>query len=95
MLSWSERVDAWSHLPVDDVGYPHASDLLSLSDTELRSLVQQMCKIRYDGWRNHRGLWRDVLGLDSTVDKDILDFGCGLGVGGLGVRACGESGVSC
>jgi len=83
MITWSERVHQWSHLPVDDVGYPHASDLLAMSDTELIELVNQMRATRYGGWRNHGGLWREVLGLDSTTDKDILDFGCGIGIEAL------------
>lgn len=83
MLSWSERVDQWSHLPVDDVGYFSSRDLLEVSDAELFKIVSQMRVTRYGGWRNHQGLWREVLGLDSTTDKDVLDFGCGLGLEAL------------
>lgn len=90
MLSWAERVHAWSHLPVDDVGYTSALDLLALSDIELYNLVNQMRATRYGGWRNHRGLWREVMGLDSTTDKDILDFGCGLGIEALELALAGN-----
>lgn len=83
MLSWEERVAQWSNPPVDDVGYFPSEELLALSDAQFRTVVERAAAVRYGGWRNHRGLWREVLGLDSTSDKDVLDFGCGLGLEAL------------
>jgi len=40
----------------------------------------QMATTRYQGWRNHAGLWREMLRLDDTRGKDVLDFGCGVGM---------------
>jgi 2-polyprenyl-3-methyl-5-hydroxy-6-metoxy-1,4-benzoquinol methylase len=90
VLSWPDRVHQWSHLPVDDVGYESSLDLMKLSDNELRDLVNKMRKTRYGGWRNYRGLWRSTMGLDSTTDKDIIDFGCGVGIEALELALAGN-----
>ena len=73
---------AWARPPVDDVGYLPSADLLGLGDDELRAVVAQMTVTRYGpgGWRNWKGLWRDLLGLDELAGLDVLDFGCGTGV---------------
>jgi SAM-dependent methyltransferase len=76
------QAEAWSRPPVDDVGYIPSADLLGLSDDELAAVVAQMTRTRYGdgGWRNWKGLWRDLLGLDDLEDLDVMDFGCGTGV---------------
>lgn len=38
---------------------------------------------RYSGWRNYENRWRDVLGLDETSGRIVLEYGCGLGVEAL------------
>lgn len=81
---------AWSSPPVDDVGYLPAADLLAKPDNELRALVEQMRRTRYSGWRNHNGLWRDLMGLDQPGGRDILDFGCGVGVEALELALAGN-----
>lgn len=80
---FTEQTVAWSHPPVDGVGYLDSSELLLLPDEELVDLVARMERERYEGWRNTNGRWRDVLGLDSTSDKIVLDYGCGVGVEAL------------
>lgn len=90
MSDWAAHVEAWSSPPVDDVGYLPSSQLLALSDAELRELVERMRTTRYQGWRNHNGLWRDVLGLDTTRDADVLDYGCGTGVEALEIALAGN-----
>lgn len=81
--SFEDQRKAWSNPPVDDVGYLSSKELLALEDDELLALVAQMEKTRYAGWRNWNGHWRDVLGLDSTVAKSVLDYGCGVGLESL------------
>lgn len=81
---------AWSRPPVDDVGYIPAADLLAKPDDELRALVEQMRATRYGGWRNHDGLWRDLMGLDEPGGQDVLDFGCGVGVEALELALAGN-----
>lgn len=81
---------AWSRPPVDDIGYIPAVDLIAKPDAELRALVEQMRATRYNGWRNHRGLWRDLMGLDEPGGKDVLDFGCGTGVEALELALAGN-----
>lgn len=83
MADWSEHVAAWSHPPVDDVGYVSSTEMLSWSTPKLRRVVEQMHRARYGGWRNHENRWRDVMGLDELTDRDVLDFGCGIGLEAL------------
>jgi len=71
---------AWSSPPVDDVGYIPSAHLMQHTDAELRAVIDRMRDTRYTGWRNYRGLWRDVFGLDTTTGRRILDFGCGVGM---------------
>jgi SAM-dependent methyltransferase len=82
-MNWEQHTAAWSSPPVDDVGYLPSADLLGRTDDQLRDLVETMRTARYTGWRNHGGLWREVLGLDTTTGRDVLDFGCGTGVEAL------------
>lgn len=81
--TFAERQKQWSSPPVDDVGYLPSKDLLTWTDEALVDLVTTMEQTRYGGWRNWRGRWRDVLGLDETHDKDVLDYGCGVGIESL------------
>src|SRR5215831_10536253 len=82
--------EAWSAPPVDDVGYLPSEQLLKLDDRQLLELAQGMRQARYQGWRNHGGLWRDVMGLDSLTGLDVLDFGCGTGVEACELAAGGN-----
>jgi 2-polyprenyl-3-methyl-5-hydroxy-6-metoxy-1,4-benzoquinol methylase len=79
-MKWNDHVEAWSRPPVDDVGYLSSEDLMSMGDTQLNLTIMQMAHIRYGGWRNYGGLWREMLHLDDTHGKDVLDFGCGVGM---------------
>lgn len=80
-MSFAARQQAaWSAPPVDDVGYVPAAELLALPDDQLREMAGRMRRTRYEGWRNHGGRWRDVMGLDELTGLDVLDFGCGTGV---------------
>jgi SAM-dependent methyltransferase len=81
---------AWSRPPVDDVGYIPSAELLAKPDDELRAIVDNMRATRYSGWRNFRGLWRDLMGLDDAGGKDVLDFGCGTGVEALELALAGN-----
>lgn len=78
---FEEQKQNWEIIPLDDVGYFTAEELLSLPN--LDEIVAQMEKTRYGGWRNHDNKWRELLGLDNTTGKTILDFGCGIGVESL------------
>lgn len=70
----------WANPPVDDVGYLSSAELLTWPDHRLHALIAEMRTARYTGWRNDGGTWRDVLGLDTTHDKTVLDYGCGVGM---------------
>lgn len=90
MTSWEQHVADWSQPPVDDVGYFSSRELAAKPESELRSIVDDMRQVRYTGWRNHDNKWREVMGLDSLRDKDILDFGCGMSVDSLELGLAGN-----
>jgi SAM-dependent methyltransferase len=75
--------ELWRRIPVDDIGYFTAEELLAYDDDALRRLVDQMTRNRYGGWRNYQDRTRNVLGLDTTVRKRVLDYGCGIGLDAL------------
>lgn len=81
--TFAAQREAWSHPPVDDVGYLSSAELLTLSDAELVTLIQEMWKVRYYGWRNYNNLWREVMGLEDTTGAVVLDYGCGVGLESL------------
>ena len=83
-------MSGWERLPVDDVGYIHPSEILSLSDSELRDWTARFEHTRYHGWRNHRNLWRSTLGLDTTHGRHIIDYGCGYGIEALQFARAGN-----
>jgi len=87
---FSERRRAWSSPPVDDIGYFPSQEMLSWDDETLNDVIGKMAISRYEGWRNYEMRWRVVLGLDSTRDKDVLDYGCGVGLEALQYAKAGN-----
>lgn len=81
--TFEERRQAWAAPPVDEVGYLISEELLTWSDEELQDVINRMAESRYQGWRNWQMRWRIVLGLDDTRGKDVLDYGCGVGLEAL------------
>ncbi len=88
--SFETQREEWASPPVDGVGYIPSVRLLQCSDDELRALIQQTEEIRYQKVRNYKGLWRQTLGLDSTYDKWVLDYGCGIGIEALQYARAGN-----
>lgn len=78
-MNWTEYVASWSRPPVDDLGYFEASDMLTWSDFRLMGALEGMRRARYEGPRNHSGLWRRMMGLDFT-GRRVLEYGCGVGM---------------
>lgn len=83
MTFFATQRQQWSRPPVDGIGYVPVDDLLAMPDDELRATIDEANRVRYASWRNHNNLWVDVLGLDSTAGKDVLDYGCGVGAEAL------------
>lgn len=81
---------AWSNPPVDGVGYFASAELLRLSDEALTELVLTMRMERYGDWRNYEGKWRDLMGLDSLTAKDVIDWGCGVGLESVELSRAGN-----
>jgi len=75
----------WKRLPFDNFGYFKANEILNYSDNKLIEFVKSFEEQRYNknNWRNYNNLWRENLGLDSTSDKIIFDYGCGFGIESL------------
>lgn len=81
--SFKDQQQAWSNPPVDDIGYLSSKDMLELPDETLKAMIERMEQTRYTGWRNWNRHWRDVLGLDTTKGKLVMDYGCGVGLEAL------------
>ena len=81
--SFAAQKKAWSSPPVDDIGYLPAADLLAMDDHDFCTVMRKMEENRYGGWRNLRNRWVDLLRIDNTHDKRVLDYGCGVGVEAL------------
>lgn len=84
----------WSSPPVDDLGYISSTRMLSMSDSELRSLIDKFRHTRYNGWRSYKGKWRKYMGMDDTTGKIILDLGCGVGIESLELSLAGNDVIS-
>lgn len=81
--TFADRRKAWASPPIDEIGYLLSEELLDWPDDQLLDVINRMAESRYNGWRNWMMRWRVVLGLDSTRDKDVLDYGCGVGLEAL------------
>lgn len=89
--TFANAVESWSRPPVDDIGYLSSRELLALPNEQLLDLIRRAEEARYLGWRNYENRWRDVLGLDSTHDKYVLDYGCGIGIEALQYARTGNA----
>lgn len=94
-VGFDKQKEEWSRLPVDDRGYFSAKSLLKKSDYDLTAIVRYIEYVRYapDRWRNWENRWREYLGLDSTRNKRIIDYGCGIGVEALQFAKKGNEAV--
>lgn len=81
--SFAAQKEAWANPPVDDIGYISSQTLLDMPDEDFLQLIAKAEKNRYSGWRNWRGRWREVLGLDPTFGMNVTDYGCGIGIESL------------
>lgn len=88
--TFEQRVADWSQPPVDDVGYIASQDLLRVEPERLRLIVTQAERARYSGWRNYRSRWRSTLKMNTTKDKYVLDYGCGIGIEALQYAKAGN-----
>jgi SAM-dependent methyltransferase len=89
--SFKARAEAWAAPPVDDIGYILSSELLTWNDEALADAISAMSQSRYQGWRNWEMRWRNVLGLDRTRGKTVLDYGCGVGLEALQYAKLGNN----
>lgn len=78
--TFAKQREAWARVPIDGIGYRPVSELAEQPDAQLRATADAMARERYEGWRNHLGRWRDILGLDVRTEDLVVDYGCGLGI---------------
>jgi 2-polyprenyl-3-methyl-5-hydroxy-6-metoxy-1,4-benzoquinol methylase len=90
--TWDDHVTSWSRPPVDDAGYRSGTELMRAPSERLKATINEMHTARYStaNWRNTGNRWRIMMGLDSTSDKDILDFGCGVGLESMELAKAGN-----
>lgn len=81
--NFDDAREQWSRPPVEHMGYTNLTELLGSSDQWLQEFAKAQCAARYDGWRNHQGLWATHLHEFSEKPLRILDFGCGSGIESL------------
>ena len=83
--SFESAQEQWSRIPVDNVGYISTASMITMRDKALCGVVDTFKDNRYnkEGWRNYQNKWRDLLGLDKTHNKVVMDFGCGMGIESL------------
>jgi len=89
-VNWAEYVASWSQPPVDDLGYFKSEDMLAWSDFRLMDAIEGMRRARYEGSRNHGGLWRKLMGLDLT-GRTVLEYGCGVGMEAAELAGAGNN----
>lgn len=89
MRTWETQRQAWERIPVDDLGYFDTAELLQMSDRELYAWAYKFEQVRYRGWRNDRGLWREHMGLDREHGR-VLDYGCGAGIEAVQYASAGN-----
>lgn len=85
----------WARVPVDDLAYFDALELLSLHPEQMREVLRMANTVRWagNGWRNHNGSLQAFMSLDKWDSRLVMDFGCGLGLDALafaehGARMC-------
>lgn len=89
--AFEDQCKEWANPPVDDVGYVSSAELLTWTDDSLRLLIEEMETTRYTGWRNYQNRWVDVLRLETTTEKVVVDYGCGTGIEALQYAKFGNS----
>lgn len=82
VFSFDTQKNEWKRIPVDNIAYLDPQTICNISSEEFLELIRKFEVNRYGlhGWRNHKNLWRSKLGLDTTTEKTVLDFGCGFGI---------------
>lgn len=83
----------WSRIPVDDIGYFTASELLSMSTQQREDLIRLTYSIRFNPnhWRNKGNAMVEFMGVDKSAGKTVMDFGCGMGMDGIAFGMAGAS----
>jgi SAM-dependent methyltransferase len=54
-----------------------------MREDDLVELIEAVELNRFGGWRNWEDRWRRFFGYETTHDKVVLDYGCGIGVEAL------------
>jgi len=81
----------WSRVPWDDFGYLDSRDVIGLSQSQFKELLDLATLIRWDTnqWRNKNGSLLNFMDPGRWIGKRILDFGCGYGADSIQFAAHG------
>lgn len=82
VYDFDEGFAEWSRVPVDDLGYFNADELLVMSNLQLFELAKMATVIRFreDSWRNRDAKLSEFMNLKDVEGRRVIDFGCGLGL---------------
>jgi SAM-dependent methyltransferase len=80
----------WRRIPADGIGYLDSQEFLSWPEIRVKQFIQRFELERYAGGRNWKNLWRSTLGLDTTRNQRVLDYGCGFGIEALQFARAGN-----
>lgn len=81
----------WRYIPFDNVGYINSEEFLKWPDEAVKHFIKTFELNRYGGDRNWGNQWRSTLGLDTTSEKKVHDYGCGFGIEALQFCRSGNS----
>jgi SAM-dependent methyltransferase len=72
----------WTRIPIDDLDYFSAEELLILRPEQLREIAALAFTVRWDPnqWRNRGNSLIEFMSPLSWMGKTVMDFGCGLGL---------------
>jgi SAM-dependent methyltransferase len=92
-MDWQQQCEAWSAPPIAGSNVSSV-DILAMSSEQLNGWINRVWPQQYNQPSNWKGLYRRLLKLDTTVGKDILDFGCGFGFDALSLAYHNRVGVA-
>lgn len=77
-----QAIKEWSRIPIDDLGYFTAEELLLLRNEQLKGVINIAGKHRWDvnEWRNRGNALADFMNPQAFKGRMVMDFGCGLGI---------------
>ena len=91
MYDLTQSYESWSEVPLDDLGYYSAHDIMILSHVQRMDLLRMAMENRWNlcGWRNRDNSLVEFMQPERWAGKHVMDFGCGFGLDGIRFGAAG------